>query len=134
MLLLDGVWHAGIMADFYAHHMRAILGGAQPSLSWTLITLIGINAVTLTYMVQSHIEQKRSTADVLWVGALLGFTVASSINLLNLNFFGWWDITLVLVDTAWGTVAGMIGAMVILSMEPIRKKGIFGSLKRKKKA
>lgn len=132
-LLLDSFWHMGVMADFYLQHLAPALRGTKPSLEWGIVALLGINAVTATYIVQSHIDQKRSVADILFVGALLGFTVSASINLLNLSILGWWDIILVLTDTAWGVVVGVLGAMAVLVTTPKTKKGIFGFLKRKKK-
>jgi uncharacterized membrane protein len=131
-LLLDGFWHVGIMAEFYRVHMSPVLYGAVPSWSWTITVLEGINAVTLTYIVQSHLDQKRSLADVLWVGGLLGFTVVSSMNLLNMNFLGWWNIQLAAVDIAWGTVVGIVGAMAVIVTEQKKRKGFFALLKAKK--
>lgn len=131
-MLLDGFWHAGLMADFYADHLQPALMGARPTIDWAIVALIAINAVTTTYIIQNHIEHDRSIADLLFTGGLLGFTVAASINLLNMSLLGWWDIILVIVDISWGTALGILGAIAVFASSPKKKGGFFGFIKRKK--
>lgn len=134
LLLLDGFWHGGVMADFYGQRLALIhspLAYMPLSFSPFLLFLSAINAVTLSYFVLSHVEQKKPLADAAWIGALLGFTVTGSINFLNHTLLPRWDIVLVLVDTAWGTGSGIIAALAIATVcSTKRHRGFFGMLKR----
>ena len=133
-LLLDAFWHGAFMTDFYSQRLLILnpsLAGATLSFSPFILFVNAINAVALSYFVLSHMDQGRPLSDAAWVGALLGFTVAGSVNFLNHALLVHWDIMLVLVDTAWSTVAGLIAALAIaVSCAESKPRGIFGMMKR----
>ena len=132
-IVLDAVWHGGIMADFYGRRLLMLnpaSGGMVPSFAPFIFLLEAINAVTLTYFVLHCAPSGKMTQDALWIGALLGFTVTGSVNFLNHTLMPWWDIQMALVDTAAGTLIGMITATVVAAVTQEHKRGFFGFLRR----
>lgn len=131
--LLDVFWHGGIMADFYNQRLSFInpaIVGTPISFSPFLLFVAAINAVALSYFVLTHIDDGKPMTDAAWIGALLGFTVGGTVNFLNHVLIPRWDIVLALVDTAWGTVVGIIGALAVATVCAEQKKGWFDWLKR----
>ena len=125
-VLLDAFWHGGIMVEFYNQRLMLLnpgIIGTPITFSPFILFIEAINAVALSYFVLSHIEDGKPLADAAWAGALLGFTVTVTLNFLNHVLIPEWDIVLALVDTAWGTVSGIIGALAIAVVCGERKKG-----------
>ena len=134
-VVLDGLWHGGLMVDFYSQRVLLLnpgSNGVPPTATPFIIFLEAINAVTLTYVLFRGAKPANPLQDALWIGALLGFTVSVSINFLNHSLIPFWDIQLALVDTAWGTVMGAIVAFFVVSLCPSEKhRGLFGFLHRR---
>lgn len=133
-VLLDMFWHGGVMAEFYARRLMMIHPGAvntPPTFAPFILFLQAINAVTLTYIVQHCSPSGKPLTDAAWIGALLGFTVIGSVNVLNHTLIPRWDIQMVLVDTTWGTIAGLVAGIAIVAVSPPPKhRGFFWWLKR----
>lgn len=130
--LLDAVWHTGIMAPFYDARLAVInpgLGGA-PAFSEWLLFLEAVNAAALTIFVLRMASPTGSVGDGAWIGALLGFTVSGSINGLNHLLVPGWDTTLVMVDTVWGTVVGLIAGIAVAALCCESKRGWFAWMRR----
>ncbi len=131
--LLDAFWHGGIMADFYNQRLTMLnpsLAGVPIGLSPFIIFIQAINAITLSYFILSHIDDQKPLSDAAWIGALLGFTVTGTLNFLNHTLLIRWDIVLALVDTAWGTAAGIITALAVASIcSGSKKRRWFGFLR-----
>lgn len=132
-VLLDAFWHGGIMAGFYNQRLTFInpaIVGTPIGFSPFILFVAAINAVALSYFILSHIEDGKPMANAAWIGALLGFTVTATVNFLNHVLIPRWDIVLALVDTAWGTAAGIIGALAVATVCAEKKRGWFGWLRR----
>lgn len=131
--LLDAFWHGGILADFYNQrlaYLNPALVGTPIGLSPFMLLAEAVNAITLSYFVLSHTDNKKPLDDAAWIGALLGFTVTGTANFLNHTLLIRWDIVMALVDTAWGTAASIITALAIAAVCSEKKKRWFGFLRR----
>ncbi|MSR87317.1 DUF2177 family protein [Candidatus Peribacteria bacterium] len=134
IVLLDGFWHDGLMADFYMQRLAMInpsLMGQPITFTPFIIFIAAINAVTMSYLILTQVDSKKPLRDAAWIGMLLGFTVSGTLNFLNHTLIVRWDIVLALVDTAWGTVTGLITALAIASVcSKRRNKGLLGMMRR----
>ena len=131
-VLLDAGWHGGVMADFYNQRLALMnpdLPGA-PGFSGWILFLEAINAFALTYFVLKVPTSKQPLNDGAWIGGLLGFVVTGSVNFLNHTLIPDWDVTLAIVDTAWGTALGLFAGIAVAAFCNEEKKGWFGWLKR----
>ena len=133
--LLDAFWHGNFMAGFYGQRLLVLnpsLAGVNLSFSPFILFVEAINAVALSYFVLSHKQCGKSLGDIVWIGALLGFTVTGTVNFLNHALMTRWDIMIALVDTAWGTASGIVTALAVATTcaEPQKAKGNFGFQKR----
>ncbi|NOS66807.1 MAG: DUF2177 family protein [Candidatus Peribacteraceae bacterium] len=130
--LLDAVWHAGLMADFYNERLAVLnpgLGGA-PGFSPFILFLEAVNAAAITYFVLRTASNNRPLADGAMIGAILGFTVISSVNVLNHALIPGWDTTMVVVDTAWGTASGLVVGIGVAALCIPQKRGWFAWMHR----
>jgi uncharacterized membrane protein len=130
--LLDGVWHGGIMAQFYMDRLAVIApgSGGPTAFSPLMIFLEAVNAAALTYFVLRNASSRNPVGDGALVGLILGFTVISTVNGLNHTLIPGWDMTLALVDTAWGTVAGLLCGIAVATVCAEPKKGLFRWFRR----
>lgn len=136
LILLDAFWHSGVMADFYAARLLLLNPGVDPMSATLLPQLLFVNllnAVTLTYVVLHHKGEGSAMGNAVFVGGLLGLTVVASINFLNNAFIPEWDTTLLLVDTGWGVIAGMVAGMTVAITGLPDKRSLFTRLFRKGK-
>ena len=130
-VLLDAFWHGGVLAGFYNQRLMLLnpdLVGVPVGLSPLLLAVNAVNALALTYFVLMHMDHGRSMADAAWVGALLGFTVVGTVNGLNHVLIPGWDMTMAMVDTAWGTCSGIIGALAVAVVAGRERGGVWGRL------
>ena len=133
--VFDALWHGGLLADFYGQRLLLLdpsTHGEVPGFSPFILFVEAINAVALSYFVLSHAPTGKPLADVAWIGALLGFTVSGSVNFLNHALLSHWDIVIALVDTAFGTIVGLVVALAIAfacGEKPKKGKGILGLMK-----
>ena len=108
-ILGDALWHDMLMGSFYMSRIDAINGGPAPATFPCFIILFElIAALGSTYLV---LHLSKNIAEAAKNGAILGLMMVSAINLVNHTIILRWDLTLVVVDTAWGVVLGfLVGA------------------------
>lgn len=130
--LLDAAWHGSIMADFYSQRLIVLNPGmiTAPSFAPLILVLEAINAACITYFVLKTASNSTPLADGAWTGAVLGFTVIASVNVLNHVLIPGWDLTMVAVDTAWGTVTGLIAGIGVAALCIPQKRGWFAWMHR----
>jgi uncharacterized membrane protein len=135
-LLLDAFWHNGVMGDFYATRLVMLNPTLDPmkvGLMPQILFVNLINAVTLTYVVLHHKGEGSQLGNAAFLGGLLGLTVCGSINFLNNAFIPEWDTNLMLIDTGWGTIAGIVAGVAVAAVGAPDKKGVFARFFGKKR-
>ncbi len=112
-LIGDFLWHGWILGDFYMTRLDAINGTAMSEeFPLFILAVEVISALGLAYFVPAI---ARTPVEGMWNGAFLGLIVASTLNFVNHSLILKWDLTLTLVDTAWGIVMGaIVGAAIIM--------------------
>lgn len=133
-LLLDAFWHNGLLKAFYAERLAMLnpaLVSAPIGLMPQILFVNALNAITLTYVVLHHRSKGSYLAAAVFVGALLGVTVTGTVNFLNNAFVPAWDITLALVDTAWGLVVGIVGGLAAAVTGAEERRGLLARLFRR---
>jgi uncharacterized membrane protein len=134
LLLLDWFWHKGIMADFYGARLMMV----NPGLDFAGIGILPqmlfinlLNAVTVTYVVLHHKGEGSVLGNAAFVGGLLGLTVVGTLNFLNNAFVPAWDTALLMIDSAWGIVVGIIAGLSVAVTGIPEERGLFSLLKKK---
>ena len=130
--LLDGVWHAGVMAAFYNERLALMNPGLSgpPAFGPLLLALEALNAAAITVFVLKTASAKNALGDGAWIGAFLGLTVSGTLNGLNHILVPAWDATLAMVDTAWGTVVGLIVGIAVAALCCETRHGWFKWLRK----
>ena len=111
-VLGDMLWHVWLLGDFYNGRIALLNGGTMPPESFPgfVFAFELIAAAGTTYFVLPS----RSVQEGAWKGAVLGLMMISAINFVCHTLLVNWDLTLVVVDTAWGIVIGAITGAAIM--------------------
>lgn len=115
-IIVDLIWIAGIMKDFYRSQLGALSrmkGGSMspniPSsiLVWMLIVL------GLILFVLPKIPRTGSGVEGFFWGALFGFVVYGVYDLTNFALLKDWSLSMTIVDMLWGMIACGLSGFVI---------------------
>jgi len=105
-LLIDFVWLALVAKSFYIKHFAGIgriEGDSFKILPWAGILVYVFMSIGLIYFVLPRVRFESSWLLVFLTGALFGLVSYGIYDMTNLATLKDWDITLALVDMAWGT-------------------------------
>jgi uncharacterized membrane protein len=113
-LVGDMVWHSVLMADFYGAYIASINGAPwDPSFPLPLIVFELICSAVMAYFILAAAKAHTVTEGA-WHGALLGLAIVGAVNFVNHSLMPKWDITLLMVDTAWGIVLGAVTGAAVM--------------------
>jgi uncharacterized membrane protein len=112
--ILDAIWLGFVMNAFYRSQLAPIVrlsadGGIAPN--WPAALLV---YVVLGIGVASFVMPNATTAGAAArLGALFGFCVYGVYDLTNFSTLAQYPLTIAIVDTAWGTAATAVCAIVV---------------------
>lgn len=118
-ILADFVWHGWLFADFYEMRFAAINGAPSPmTFPPFILAFEVIAALVSTYFVQ---KTSSTMQQGMWHGGLLGFFSVSAINFVVHSLIPKWDTSMLMVDTLWGIIIGVVGGAIIMWMTNMKK-------------
>jgi uncharacterized membrane protein len=100
--IIDMVWLVLVARGFYKSQMGELL---RTDINWVaaIIFYLLFVAGLILFVIQPAIVVGDWTHALVW-GALFGFMTYATYDLTNLATLNGWNVTLALVDMAWGTV------------------------------
>jgi|SRR5688572_30694247 uncharacterized membrane protein len=112
-MVLDALWLGLLMKNFYRERLAPIVrladGGIAPN--WPAAIVV---YVLLGLGIALFVMPRASTvASAAGYGALLGLVVYGVYDFTNYSTLRQWPFVLTLADTAWGTLASAVAAVVV---------------------
>lgn len=115
-IVLDLIWIAGIMKNFYRSQLgplsRMTDGSMSPKITASLLVWMLIVLGQILFVLPRIPQTGSGFEGFLW-GALLGLVVYGVYDLTNYALLKDWSLSMTMVDLLWGTVAcGFSGFIV----------------------
>jgi uncharacterized membrane protein len=105
-IVSDMLWHTVLLGNFYTERLQYINGThMDASFPFSILLFECIAALGCTYFV---LRLSNNITEAVKNGAILGLMLGSAINFVNHGLILTWDSTLMLVDTGWAIVTGLL--------------------------